>query len=96
MEKIDYSMYRYLDGTNKYPTKKAAFFGFYEQEFENTYKGNQKDKAEKFKDHILITLYEQASDAYHFGAVGVDIDGCLADYIRVYNEPGYKLELWEQ
>lgn len=96
MGKIDYSMYKYLDGTGKYPTKKAAFFAFYEQSFESTYKGTPGEKAERFKDFILSVLYEQTADACHFGAEGVDKDACLADYIRVYHEPGYKSELYER
>lgn len=94
MEK-DYSMYKYLDGTNKYLNKKAKFFAFYEQSFESTYKGNPEDKAERFKDFILSVLYEQTADSCHFGAEGVDKDKCLADYIRVYNDPEYKSELYE-
>jgi hypothetical protein len=94
MEK-DYSMYKYLDGTGKYPNKKAEFFAFYEQSFESTYKGTPGEKAERFRDFILELLYEQASDGCHFGAEGVDKDKCYEDYIRVYKEPEYKLYIWD-
>lgn len=94
MEK-DYSMYKYLEGTGKFPNKKAAFFGFYEQSFESTYKGTPGEKAEKFHDFILEVLYEQTADACHFGAEGVDKDKCYEDYIRVYYDPEYKSELYE-
>lgn len=88
----DYSMYRYYDGTDNYSNKKAEFFGFYEKSFEITYTGYAEDKAEKFKDYLMAILYEQISDACHFGAEGVDKDKCFEDYIRVYYEPKYKLE----
>ena len=94
MEK-DYSMYTYYDGTGEYPNKKAAFFGFYEQSFEWTYKGNSEDKAEKFMDYMLELLYEQCSDANHFGSPDVDKDKCFEDYIRRYKEPEYRLDIWE-
>ncbi|MEI6754321.1 MAG: hypothetical protein WCK78_14285 [Paludibacter sp.] len=94
MEK-DYSMYRYYNGTEKYLNKKAAFWGFYERSFELTYKGSKEDKFEKFNDFILTLLYEQTSDACHFGAPGVDKDKCMEDYIRVYKEPDYKSEMYE-
>mgnify|MGYP003606855958 FL=1 len=38
--KIDYSMYIYFKGSEKYPNKKAEFFAFYEKSFENTYQGS--------------------------------------------------------
>lgn len=92
MPKSNFSMYRYFDGIGEYPNKKAAFFGFYEQTFENTYKGSPEEKAEIFNDYIMEVLYEQASNAYHFGEPSVDKDKCFEDYIRVYKEPEYKLE----
>jgi hypothetical protein len=94
MEK-DHSMYIYFDGIGKYPNKKAAFFGFYEQSFENTYKGTKDDKAEKFMDYMLELLYEQCSDGCHFGSPDVDEDKCLEDYIRKYKEPDYRLDIWK-
>jgi len=96
MKKTDYSMYVYFKGDRKYPNKKAEFFGFYEQSFENTYTGGDAEKAEKFKDYILLLLYEQVSDAYHFGEAGVDKDKIYEDYIRIYHEPEYKSELYDR
>ena len=88
-------MYLYYKGSDTYPNDKAKFFGFYERSFEFTYKGSDADKAELFKDYILSLLYEQASDSYHFGEEGVDADKCLEDYIRVYYEPEYQAELYD-
>jgi|GEM_PF-4261427 len=90
--KKDYSMYRYYDGTDNYPNKKAAFFGFYEKSFEFTYTGSPEEKAEMFHDYILDILYEQIADASHFGSPGVDKDKEFEDYIRVYKEPEYRME----
>jgi hypothetical protein len=94
MEKNNYSMYTYYKGSDTYPNKKAKFFGFYEQSFELTYKGTAADKDELFKDYMNLLLYEQASEDCHFGEKGVDIDKCFEDYYRVYSEPEYKAELY--
>lgn len=94
--RIDYSMYIYFKGLEKYPNKKAEFFGFYEKSFENTYKGSAEDKAEKFRDYIGELLYEQCSDFCHFGELGVDKDKCYEEYYREYKEPDYKLEKYER
>ena len=96
MAKQDFSMYIYYKGSDTYPNNKAKFFGFYEKSFELTYTGTDADKAELFKDYILTLLYEQASEAYHFGEKGVDKDKCFEDYYRVYNEPEYKSELYDR
>ncbi len=95
MEKNNYSMYTYYKGSDTYPNKKAKFFGFYEEMFELTYKGSDADKDELFRDYIISLLYEQASELGHFGEEGVDKDKSFEDYIRVYNEPEYQSELYD-
>ena len=94
MEKNNCSMYTYYKGSDTYPNKKAKFFGFYEKMFELTYKGSDADKDELFRDYLHELLYEQASELGHFGEQGVDIDKCFEDYYRVYSEPEYKAELY--
>ena len=95
MEKNNYSMYTYYKGSDTYPNKKAKFFGFYEKMFDLSYKGSDADKEELFKDYILELLYEQASDIYHFGEEGVDIDKSLEEYISIYYEPEYQSENYD-
>jgi len=92
MAKDNYSMYTYYKGSDTYPNKKAKFFGFYEEMFELTYKGDDSAKAELFNEHILSLLYEQASDIYHFGEEGVDKDKCFEEYVRIYREPENNLK----
>ena len=95
MEKSDYSMYIYYKGSDEYINKKAAFFGFYEEVFENTYTGSAENKEVTFRDYIGKLLYEQCSDVCHFGAEGVDKDACYKDYYRKYIEPDYLSEQYE-
>jgi hypothetical protein len=91
----DYSMYTYCKGDDNYPNKKAAFFGFYENAFEITYKGKPEDKVEAFKDYICDLLYEQASDIYMFGVPGVDKGKCFGEYLELYSNPDLHLEYYE-
>lgn len=95
LRKIDYSMYTYYKGSDEYPNKKAAQFGFYEKLFENTYEGSPENKTEAFMDYIHDFLYQQASDGFHFGTPGVDKDKCFEEYYRRYKEPDYRLDIWE-
>jgi len=96
MDKNNYSIYTYYKGSDTYPNNKAKFFGFYEKIFDLTYKGSDADKDELFRDYLHELLYEQASDLYHFGEQGVDIDECFEDYYRVYSEPEYQADLYDK
>lgn len=91
MEK-DYSLYIYYKGSTNYPNKKAEFFGLYERAFELTYKGSAEDKEEAFKDYMAKTLYEKCSEAYCFGATGVDQVACFQDFLNIYFHPDLHLE----
>jgi hypothetical protein len=91
----DFSMYRYYKGSDEYPNKKAAFFGFYERVFERTYKGQPEDKEEAFKAYMCDLLYEQASDIYHFGVPGVDKSKCFDEYLQFYFKPNLHLEYYD-
>lgn len=91
----DYSMYTYYKGSDNYPNKKAAFFGFYERAFELTYKGKPEDKPETFKDYICDLLYEQASELYQFPLqIGTKAD-CFEEYLKEYSNPNLNLEKYE-
>jgi len=89
-------MYKYYRGSDNYPNKKAAFFGFYEEVFEYTYKGKPEDKEEAFKDYICDLLYEQASDIYMFGLPQVDKSKCFQKYLNEYFNPDLHLEYYEK
>jgi hypothetical protein len=91
----DYSMYQYYKGSENYPSKKAAFFGFYEKSFENTYKGKPEDKEEAFKDFICDLLYQQAAEAYMFGSPRVDKSKCFKEYLKEYFDLDFKKEYYE-
>ena len=91
----DYSMYKYYKGLNDYPNKKSAFFGFYEMGFENNFKGKPEDKEEEFKKYIRDLLYEQASDIYMFGEIGVDKDKSFNEYLDIYINPELHLGRYE-
>lgn len=88
----DYSMYIYYKGSDEYPNRKAAFFGFYEHHFENIYKGKPEDKAEEFKDYICDLLYEQASELYHFPLQIGSKSDCFSEYLKEYFDPDFHLE----
>jgi hypothetical protein len=96
METSDYSMYKYFKGSEEYPNKKAAFFGFYERCFEYTYKGKPEDKEERFKDYMCNLLYEQASEIYHFGLPQVDKSERFNEYLQIYFNPDLHLEYYER
>ena len=94
--KPDYTMYLYYKGPGtNYATKKAAFFGFYEECFENTYKGPAENKEEVFKNYMSDWIYERASDANCFGASDVDKSEAYKEYLKRYLEPDYLVELYE-
>ncbi|MDR0566136.1 MAG: hypothetical protein LBG47_03725 [Prevotellaceae bacterium] len=95
MEKSDYSMYKYYKGSEEYPNKKAAFFGFYEKCFENTYKGTPEDKEEAFKDYMAHLLYEQASDMCMFGSPRVNESKKYGEYLSRYFDTDSHLEYYE-
>jgi hypothetical protein len=94
MDNPDYSMYRYYKGSDEYPNRKAAFFGFYESAFENTYKGKPEDKEEAFKDYMSDLLYEQASEIYHFGLPQVNKSEKYREYLEEYFTPDFHLEYY--
>jgi hypothetical protein len=96
MENPDYSMYTYYKGSDKYPNKKAAFFGFYEKSFENTYKGKPENKKEVFKDYICDLLYDQASEIYHFGLPSVNNAEKYSEYLKEYSSPDLHLEYYNR
>ena len=91
----DYSMYVYYKGDSNYKNKKAMLFGKYEEQFEKSYKGNPEDKEEKFKEFIQNLLYEQASDIYMFGTLGVDKMKCYNEYLDNYFNPEMNVDLYE-
>ncbi len=96
-EKVrDFSMYTYYKGSDDFPTAKARFFGHYEMIFDETYKGRPEDKEESFKSFISDLLYEQASDIYMFGMVGVDKGKCYSEYIQIYLNPELEKENYER
>lgn len=91
----DFSMYTYYKGSDNYPNKKAAFFGFYEKAFEFTYKGKPDDKTEAFKDYICDLLYEQASERYQFPLQTGTKAECFNEYIKEYSIPALNKERYE-
>lgn len=92
----DFSMYTYYKGSDDFPTAKARFFGHYEMVFDETYEGRPEDKEESFKSFISDLLYEQASDIYMFGMVGVDKGKCYSEYIQIYLNPELEKENYER
>lgn len=88
----DYSIYVYYKGSDTYPNRKAQFFGFYEKMFHLSYKGKPEDKEEAFKNHMSDVLYEIASEFYHFGEPGVNIDQKYSQYVHEYLHPDLNLE----
>jgi len=95
MEK-DYSLYIYYKGSDEYPNDKAKFFGFYEQVFENTFRGKPEEREEAFKSHMAHVLYEQCSDKCYFGMQGVDESKCYKDYLADYFNPERNLKKYER
>ena len=91
MDKPDYSMYVYYKGSNEYTNEKAAFFGFYENAFDHTYKGKPEDKEEAFKDYMCNLLSEQASEIYHFPSQIGTKSECLGKYFKYYFQPDSRL-----
>lgn len=89
-------MYIYFKGEKKYPNKKSELFGFYEEVFENSYKGSQEDKEEAFKDHMCDVLYEKASDLYYFGMPGVNKSECYREFLKDYFYPELNIENYEE
>lgn len=89
--KKDYSMYIYYKGNEKYPNKKAAYFGFYENYFENTYKGTPEEKEEEFKNYMSDLLHEKASEIYHFGLPQVDKSAKMKEFTKYYFNPDYEI-----
>jgi hypothetical protein len=88
-------MYKYYKGSEEYPNRKAAFFGFYEKGFEITYKGKPEDKEEAFKDYMCKLLYEQIADAAMFGLPGVDKSKKYSEYLEIYFNPDLHTEYYE-
>lgn len=93
MEK-DYSLYIYYKGSEDYPNKKAAYFGFYENNFENIYKGTPDDKEKAFKDYMSTLLHEKASDMYQFGLPQVDKSAKMKEFLKYYFNPHYEMSKW--
>lgn len=85
-----YSMYIYYKGSEEYPNDKAAFFGFYENHFENTYKGPAEEKEEAFKSYMADLLYEKASEIYNFGLPQVDKTAKMEEFRKYYFNPEYE------
>lgn len=59
----DYSIYKYYKGPKVKLTGKAAFFGWYEQLFDDNYTGMPEGKEDAFKDYMTNLFYEKASDS---------------------------------
>jgi len=89
--KKDYSLYTYYKGSSKFPNRKAAYFGSYEQQFDNGYEGPPEDKEEAFKEFMSDLLYQKASDYYMFGAPGVDRAASLREFTEFYFNPEMEL-----
>lgn len=80
-------LYLYYDGTDKYKTEKARFWGNYERSFEKSYKGKSEDKESAFESYMADLLTEKTKDSFmgYYTAIEYDkqFDKLLEDYFNV-------------
>lgn len=84
-KKLD--LYLYYDGTDKYKTENARFWGNYERAFEKSYKGKPENKEKSLNSYMADLITEKARDSfagqYTPTQLAREIDKIIEDYFNV-------------